>query len=279
MDGFATPPEIQAQYHRDALTGRLLAALTTAGLDVSRLGAADLAPLDQFHTGGRPATLALMRTAGLAAGTRILDAGGGLGGAARTLAVEAGCRVTVLDLASSYCEAGAELTTRCGLGELVTFVCGSALSSPFAGAAFDVVWTQHSTMNVAEKPALLREMWRVLRPGGRLVMHEVMAGPEPGPLAYPVPWASNPAMSALVPPERWRDLGQSLGFRERSWEDHTAPSRAAVGALAARLTGSLPALGLHLLLEDFPLRTANYLRALETGRVSVIQAVWERPAE
>jgi len=45
---------------------------------------------------------------------RVLDAGGGLGGPARTLAVEFGCHVTVIDLTESYVQAARELTTHWG---------------------------------------------------------------------------------------------------------------------------------------------------------------------
>jgi hypothetical protein len=93
-----------------ALVARILAALTAAGLDPAALRPADLAPLDQFHSRGRAATLDLAGRAGLAAGQRVLDLGGGLGGAARTLAAEHACSVLVLDLTPAYCQAGEALT-------------------------------------------------------------------------------------------------------------------------------------------------------------------------
>ena len=46
---------------------------------------------------------------------------------------------------------GELLTARTGLQERVTFQHGTALALPFADGSFDLVWTQHSTMNVDDK--------------------------------------------------------------------------------------------------------------------------------
>jgi ubiquinone/menaquinone biosynthesis C-methylase UbiE len=56
------------------------------------------------------------------------------------------------------------LTARTGLSEHVRFQRGNALEMPFASESFDVVWTQHSSMNIADKARLYAEIRRVLRP-------------------------------------------------------------------------------------------------------------------
>ena len=104
--------------------------MRAAGKDPDRLAPEDLAPVDQFHIGGRDATLELAKLAGLAPGLEVLDVGGGLGGPARTLAAEFGARVTVLDLTEEYCRVGEELTRRTGLADRVHFRHGDALASP-----------------------------------------------------------------------------------------------------------------------------------------------------
>ena len=87
--------------------------------------------------GGKAATVRLAHLAGFAPGTRVLDVGGGLGGPARTLAVEFGCHVAAIDLTESYVRAAAMLTARLGLGDRVTHYVGHALELPFAPGAFD----------------------------------------------------------------------------------------------------------------------------------------------
>jgi hypothetical protein len=134
------------------------------------------------------------RLAGIQAGMLVLDVGGGLGEPARTLASEFGCAVEVLDLTEDFCPAGAAFTTRTGLRDLVSFRHGSALEIPYPDAGFDAAWTQHSSMNIADKGRLYGEIHRVLRPGGRPALHEILAGPV-SPIYLLAPWARPRAQS------------------------------------------------------------------------------------
>ena len=268
---------IETHYGTGDLAGAILAGLRAAEKDPAALTPADLAPVDQFHTGGQAATLALAALAGVRADVGVLDVGGGLGGPARTLAATFGCPVTVLDLVAAYCRAGAALTARLGLADRVTFVQGHAPALPFSDAAFDLVWTQHSSMNIADKDRLYREIHRVLRPGGRLALHEIVAGPN-DPIHVPVPWARDPALSFLLPAAATRGAIAAVGFRELAWEDHTLAAlawfQARVDALDAH---PAPPLGLHLSLgPDVRLMLINLVRNLAEGRVAVVQGLFAR---
>ena len=176
---------IKDYWGRDGLGQAILEALATSGKRLEALTVDDLAPLDQFHGGGKGATVRLARLAGLTPGVRVLDVGGGLGGPARTLAVEYGCHVTVVDLTESYVRAAEMLTARLGLGGRVMHYVGDALELPFDEGMFDVVWTQNSGMHTAAKDRLYRGFHRVLRPGGLLAFQEPMAGPVQPPI-FPV---------------------------------------------------------------------------------------------
>ena len=107
--------------------------------------------MDHFHGGGKPSTTRLAQLAGLTPDLRVLDVGGGLGGPARTLAVEFDCHVTVIDLTESYVQAARELTARLGLTGQVMHQVGNALELPFEDGQFDVVWTQNSGMSIHNK--------------------------------------------------------------------------------------------------------------------------------
>lgn len=270
---------INMQYASLDLGGAILAGLDAAGKNPETPTLDDLAPVDQFHTGGKAATLELAQLVPLNAQTNVLDVGGGLGGAARLLASQTGCSVAVVDLAETYCQVGEMLTRRTGLGKRITFTHGDALDLPFADQSFDVVWSQHATMNIAQKARLYAELARVLRPGGRLAFHEIMAGPNT-PIAFPVPWATDQRLSFLWPPEEVRLLLTGSGWRERAWVDKTAASLAFFVerlSLFERAPASLPPLGLHLLLgERFGPAFRNMVRNLQEQRVTVIQAVFER---
>jgi SAM-dependent methyltransferase len=270
---------LNAHYGRPDLAGTILRAAAAAGKDADRLTANDLAPATEFHARGQEATRELARRAGLTAEMSVLDVGGGLGGPARTLAGEIGCRVTVLDLTAAYCEAGALLTTRTGLDERVRFHHGDALAMPFADGSFDVVWTQHSSMNVADKERLYAEFRRVLRPGGRLALHEIMAGPA-GPIHLPVPWARRVSDSHLRSPAAVRALLAATGFSEMAWVDQSAMSLEWFRQRVAVIASGSPPLGLHLLLgDDLGPMLRNLVRNLEEERVVVIQGVARRLAD
>jgi ubiquinone/menaquinone biosynthesis C-methylase UbiE len=271
---------VSEHYGRGDLAAVILAALYEAGKDPDSITAQDLAPVDQLHTRGKDATLELARLAGMTPKMRVLDVGGGLGGPARTLASEIGCSVEVLDVTEEFCRAGEMLTTQTGLGDLVSFRHASALDMPHQDASFDAVWMQHSSMNIADKERLYAEIQRVLRPGGQLALHEIMAGPV-APIHFPVPWASGPEINFLRPPEVVRTLITVIGFEESAWIDETA---SAVRWFKERLaaadaaSGELPPLGLHLVLgADLGQMFRNLARNLQEDRVVVVQGVFERP--
>jgi len=270
---------IDAHYGKtDDLEGRILAALAAMGKDIEALTFTDLAPVDQFHTGGIDASRSLAQLAGVKKDAIVLDIGGGLGGPARMLAEEFGASVTVLDLTESFVTTGAALTTRLGMERSVRFRHGDALAMTFPNASFDLAWTQHATMNIADKDRLYAEIARVLRRGARLAFHEVMAGPG-GPPHFPVPWASDPSISSLLPPEEIRGLLASLGFVEVAWNDVTAEALAWFQAMQARAAAEPgpPPFGLSLVLgADFGQRFASMGRNLAEDRVTVIQAVFNR---
>ncbi len=279
MSGQDDYRSVGEHYASDDLAVAILTALHKAGNDLDSITAQDLTPVDQLHTRGKDATLELAHLAGITPEMRVLDVGGGLGGPARTLATEIGCSVEVLDVTEEFCRAGEMLTTRTGLGDLVSFRYASALDMPHPDASFDAVWVQHSSMNIADKERLYAEIHRVLRPGGHLALHEIMAGPV-APIHFPVPWARGPEISFLRPPEEVRALIVSIGFDESAWVDDTASAlpwfRERLAAADAA-SGELPPLGPHLVLgADLGQMFQNLARNLQEDRVVVVKGVFER---
>lgn len=266
--------EINHHYGRGDLEMTLLGALQAAGKNLEQLKPDDLVLVDHFHIAGKQATRELMQLAALQKGMEVLDVGGGLGGPARMIAAEIGCQVTVLDLTEEYCRVGEMLTARTGLSDQVCFQQGNGLDMPFPDAHFDVVWTQHSSMNIADKAQLYMEIQRILRPGGRFVFHEIMAGPVQ-PIHFPVPWAPDPAISFLRPSEEIRTLLIGSGLKEVSWIDTTARSLTWFQQGSASQGSGLPMLGLHLLLgQEFKEIFGNVVRNLQEQRIVVVQAVF-----
>lgn len=257
-----------AYWGRDGLERAILGALAAAGKDLAALTIDDVAPADQFHGGGKKATERLARRAGLRPGLRVLDVGGGLGGPARTLAAVFGCAVTVVDLTESYVRAGTALTARLGLADRVTHRVGDALALDVDAGAFDVVWTQNSGMNVADKERLYAGFARALRPGGRLALQEPMAGAVQ-PVVFPVMWARDASASFLRTPEQMRVLIEAAGFRARAWDDVTAET----GGAASVPPYAIQRLVMGDMLDDI-MRAGQ--RNRDERRIVMIQAVLER---
>jgi ubiquinone/menaquinone biosynthesis C-methylase UbiE len=258
-------------WERDGLEKTILSALAAAGKDLDALTVHDLAVVDHFHGGGKPATDRLARLAQLRPGLRVLDVGGGLGGPARTLAVEHGCHVTVVDLTWSFVRTGELLTARLGLGDRVEHRHGDALDLGLGEAAFDVIWTQNSGMNIADKERLYAGFVRALRPGGLLAMQEPMAGPVQ-PVIYPVMWARDASGSFLRPPDAMRRLIEAAGFRARAWDDVTAET-------AGTGEPGVPDHSIQRIIMGRELEAilAAGKRNRVEGRVVAVQAVFERP--
>lgn len=269
---------VEQHYARGNIIDAILAGLRASGKDTARLVPDDLAPVDEFHIRGREATVELASRARLQPGLRVLDVGSGIGGSARYLAAEHRCAVTGLDLTPAYVETARSLAELVGLGDSVRFQQGSALALPFGNAAFDVVWTEHAQMNIADKRAFYTEIARVLGPGGRFVFHDIFQGGAGHP-HFPVPWAGNASLSFLVTPDAVRAILEDLGFEILDWEDKTTQSRDWFAATLERLKeAGLPPLGTHLLMgAAAEVKLENTVRNLREGRIAVIQAVARKP--
>src|SRR5438046_7972766 len=109
---------IEQPYATGLTRANIEGALAAAGKQTHALQASDLAMLEDFHSLGRLATVALIDLAQISARDRVLDAGTGIGGTARLIAAERGARVTAVDLTPEYCEVGKWLNVADGIGVL-----------------------------------------------------------------------------------------------------------------------------------------------------------------
>ena len=271
---------ITKHYTMQDLAEAIFTGLKQAGKDLNNLKQEDLAPVDEFHIRGREATVELAQQLDLNASKHILDVGSGVGGASRYLASAYGCRVTGLDLTEAYCQVAQLLADRIGLGQLIAYRQGSALDMPFENASFDIVWTQHTAMNIADKARLYAESWRVLKPGGLLAIYDIVEG-EGEPLIFPVPWAREPSISFLVTSDELRELLGQAGFQVVSWRDTSEEGRSWFQEVAEKMqkVGGTPPLGFHILLgPDFKTMARNQVRNLNENRIGLIEAVVQRPS-
>ena len=264
---------VAMHYTRGNLAKKILSALAEDGKDLDKLTVNDLAPYDEFHIRGREATVELARWSNLTDRARVLDIGCGLGGPSRYLAATGGCEIIGLDLTPEYVEAATMFAERLGLTRQVSYRQGDALALPFDAGSFDVAWSQHAAMNIGDKVALYAEMFRILRPGGKVVLYDVCHGPGED-LLFPVPWASAPAISFLIPPIDLRDVLEATGFRISYFHDAT---REAVAARVAGGERKQPPPGVRLAMGDnWQTKVANLVKNLKERRVVVVQVTAAR---
>jgi ubiquinone/menaquinone biosynthesis C-methylase UbiE len=213
---------VAAHYATSGLGARILAALEAEGVDTHALSPEILAPIDQLHTRGWPATVDLAAWGPFTNETRVLDIGCGIGGPARYLAKTHGCHVTGIDLMEDFVDAARLLSERSGLAHLTEFQAGDAADLPFADASFDVVWSQNVVMNIADKQAFFGGIARVLKPGGIFTGAEMGLGLKSDPI-YPLMWAREPSISYLLTPDETRAALVQAGFKILDWFDSSAP--------------------------------------------------------
>lgn len=259
---------------RGSLSETILAALARMGRPTDPIDPDDLAGIDEFHMGGRDATVLLGDHLALRPEDHLLDLGSGIGGPARYFARLSGCRVTGIDLTPAFVEAARDLTRRTGLADRVGFEVGSVTALPFPAASFGAATLIHVGMNLPDKAAVAREAARVLKPGGQFLVYDVMRT-GPGELAFPVPWSRQPETSFLATPQVYRSALETAGFRIEAERNHRALAQAFFARLRERLASAdPPALSLGLLLgEAAKPAFANLVAALEAGTIAPVELV------
>jgi len=221
---------VEDHYHSQNLSQKIQDALIKSDKPTTPLDTKHLAAVDQLHTGGAGATIRLVGKTNLsekktAGDIHILDAGCGIGGSSRLLAKTFHCRITGIDLAPAFIETAGDLTRWCELDSFIDYELGSVLNMPFKTNTFDAVLCQHILMNIQDKRTALEEFYRVLKPGGSLILHEIFQG-EDKTIALPVPWASDPSISFLLPWEEFESFAGGPGFTLDHFSDETQSASA-----------------------------------------------------
>lgn len=239
---------------------------------------ADLAPVDEFHIGGRLATDHLLEQLDFPEQSRVLDVGCGLGGAARYVATRYKSQVVGIDLTPEYIETGKALCGWLNLEHDVTLEQGSALAMPFEDNAFDGGYMLHVGMNIEDKTALFSEIFRVMKPQAFFAVYDIMRQ-DAGDLIYPVPWATDQSTSQLATPDQYQQALTDAGFEVVTVNNRREFSLAFFKQLKEKnqANGGPPPLGLHTLMqESAATKVPNMIANIMKGLIAPVEIIVQK---
>jgi demethylmenaquinone methyltransferase / 2-methoxy-6-polyprenyl-1,4-benzoquinol methylase len=148
-----------------------------------------------------------------APGQAVLDVASGTAGVALQLAARTGARIVGVDLTEQMLRQGQRNVAGSAVADRITLVAGRAEQLPFADASFDALTFTYLLRYVLDPEATLRELARVVRPGGRIASLEFMVPPS----RFWRPWwwlytrLVLPAGGLLTGGREWFAVGRFLG--------------------------------------------------------------------
>ena len=164
--------------------------------------------------------------AGVEQGCQVLDVGSGYGASARFLAEQYGCWVTGVNISPRENELAVERNASADLDGRVEIRYGDFHELPFDDRQFDIVWTQESLLHAVDKAQVLDECYRVLQPGGRFVLSDLLVRsslPETERQAI-YQRVRSPGMWDL---DEYVEAAQDVGFdveASEDWPENVAPT-------------------------------------------------------
>jgi ubiquinone/menaquinone biosynthesis C-methylase UbiE len=164
---------------------------------------------------------------------RVLDVATGAGHTAIAFAAFAG-HVTALDLTEPMLRAARDFARR--RGAQVTFVAGDVERLPLRSASFDVVTCRIAPHHFADVPAAVREVARLLRPGGYFLVQDILGHDDPDCAAFilEVERRRDPTHVRAYRAVEWRSYLEAAGLeviedtvrsKTRPWEEWTTRTR------------------------------------------------------
>jgi ubiquinone/menaquinone biosynthesis C-methylase UbiE len=264
-----------ANHYSQGTLGKAIESALEATIGSDRAATIDdLAPVDEFHIGGRPASVHLFDQLNLSESDSALDVGTGIGGTARFVAQNYGCKVEGIDLTPEFCEVAGQLNDLVGLSDMVSITEGSALDMPYADDSFSVAFMMHVGMNIEDKLSLYKEIRRVLKPGGLLAVYDVLQGPTTEGFEFPVPWATVADTSFLATPDQMTEYLTAAGFSIEKTTDRTQFAKEFFAAIIPPAGGAPPPLGLHLIIgNDAPTKLKNMVVNINAGRCGPVEII------
>lgn len=162
----------------------------------------------------------MAQTAGITASDKVLDAGCGVGGSSIYLAANKDCHVTGITLSERQVAHASRNAKERGVADRTEFKVMDYCRTSFDDASFDIVWGCESICYAANKEEFVREAWRLLKPGGRLIIADGFVTRFENN-DHPVirQWLDGWQVNYLESPDRFITFMQQAGFAGTSFRD------------------------------------------------------------
>jgi arsenite methyltransferase len=192
----------------------------------------------ELHPGGEATTRRALELIGSGPGDRLLDVASGTGASALLAAREFGCVVAGVEYGEDAVRGAQEAAEAAGLYDRVGFMVGDAEALPFAGGEFDAVLCECSLCLFRDQRRAVAEMRRVLRPGGRLVLSDVVVDRPRLPDELDGPLAAIACVGEALSIRGYESLLSEAGLRLIATESRNEDAEALAERVHDRLRGA-----------------------------------------
>lgn len=152
--------------------------------------------------------------------SRVLDLGAGYGGAARYLTTRFGCQVVALNLSEAENKRHRQLNQQQSLEQTIDVVDGSFEEIPCEDESFDAVWSQDAILHSGDRPQVIAEVARVLKPGGSFLFTDPMQA-DTCPAGVLEPILARIHLETLGSPRFYQTACEQLGLSFVGFEQAT----------------------------------------------------------
>jgi ubiquinone/menaquinone biosynthesis C-methylase UbiE len=162
----------------------------------------------------------MMEAAGIKSTDKVLDAGCGVGGSSIFMATTLGCQVTGITLSERQVLKANGNAKQKDVGNLVDFKVMNFCATDFPDASFDIVWGCESICYADSKEQFIKEAYRLLRPGGRLIVADgFVSAFENNENPIIRQWLNGWQVNYLETPGRFEFFMQQTGFDNISYRN------------------------------------------------------------
>jgi arsenite methyltransferase len=193
---------------------------------------------NELHPGGEATTGRALELIGVGANERLLDVASGAGTSALLAARERGCEVIGVEYGQSAVDAANAAARAARVDGSVSFRRGDAEALPFADGGFDAVLCECSLCTFPDKRLAMAEIRRVLKPGGRLALCDVVVERDQLPVQVEGALATIACVGEALSREGYEDLLAGAGLRILAAESRDDDAAALARRVEDRLRGA-----------------------------------------